>query len=446
MFNQLKNTIFYKILKNIYHKTNHYKIKNLKKKIDDTTNELNYKNILLDQIVSEQLKYHIPELDKTYSHLIYTFDLDEIKKTQITCFEYVFETKFKTVADELRKLDDFVFIPNSGNLGDTIIAEAEFQIFSSIGLRYKVLDLYNDNNYNQQLDASCCVYGGGGLFNELYKFENIIEIFKLKHLKKVIILPSSFHECNDLLKVFDERFIVFCREENSYKYCLSMNNKARFLLSHDMAFNFDLSFFTPKMTVNENVVGNFNIDSSKNLYEHYYFVYTILNNITKSINEKTVILSGGQKLGIMLRTDEESIIHASDYDEYKNNSIDLSSFGQYTNTDPGLVKAISLIFTLSLNYFDIIITDRLHIGITAAIMKKKVFLLDNNYGKLSGVFDHSMRDFDNVCMCKNIHDIENVIDVNLHHDRLTKAFVPFTIQMTFKEFLSIYFSTVNTKE
>ena len=39
-----------------------------------------------------------------------------------------------------------------------------------------------------------------------------------EHVKKIIILPSSFYECQELIDCLDERFVIFCREKQSYRY------------------------------------------------------------------------------------------------------------------------------------------------------------------------------------------------------------------------------------
>ena len=50
-----------------------------------------------------------------------------------------------------------------------------------------------------------------------------------------------------------------------------------------------------------------------------------------------------------------------------------------------------------INGFEIVRTNRLHIGIMSAMLGKQVDLLDNSYGKIRDVFNHSLRDqFPNV--------------------------------------------------
>ena len=57
---------------------------------------------------------------------------------------------------------------------------------------------------------------------------------------------------------------------------------------------------------------------------------------------------------------------------------------------------------------DAIITDRLHVGIAAALMGKEVFLLDNTYGKLSGVYNHSLKQNPHIHFCTTMPDIQTI--------------------------------------
>jgi exopolysaccharide biosynthesis predicted pyruvyltransferase EpsI len=348
------------------------------------------------------------------------------------------EKKIENVITELKKFDKFLFSPNSGNLGDSIIAQSEFQVFSLLKLEYEILDLYSEKKGNGQFNYSNYVYGGGGLFNELYEFDNVIEAFKNKQYKRIIILPSSFFKCDTLLKIFDERFVIFCREEQSYNYCISMNNRAKFVLSHDMAFNLDLSSYILDYSIIFTAIKNFDRTYSGYLYNSYRFVTKIMNKIYIAINKKVIPLENEQKLGVVMRTDDESDISQNNSCFY--NSFDLSSFGHYSNVNPRIVYVLSLLFIHTLNYFDIIITDRLHVGISSAIMGKKVYLLDNNYGKLSMVYKQSMYNFQNVRIFKSISDIETEVAVKFPvvNTEVPKNMSNF--KMTFDDFLIIYFS------
>lgn len=49
-----------------------------------------------------------------------------------------------------------------------------------------------------------------------------------------------------------------------------------------------------------------------------------------------------------------------------------------------------------LNPPDVVVTDRLHVAIMAMHVGKEVYMLDNDYGKLSGVYEVSLKDRANV--------------------------------------------------
>lgn len=88
------------------------------------------------------------------------------------------------------------------------------------------------------------MYGGGGGWIDIYRNNCVKQLdtyFKNKNLKKCIILPSTFHKCDDVVTSFDERFTVFCRDPASLEYCKSLNKKATFELHEDMVFQADFS-------------------------------------------------------------------------------------------------------------------------------------------------------------------------------------------------------------
>ncbi|MDR0679525.1 MAG: polysaccharide pyruvyl transferase family protein [Puniceicoccales bacterium] len=128
---------------------------------------------------------------------------------------------------ELHELSSpFTHMPNPGNIGDILIAKSTIDFFDANGLEYKTFD---------GKPADSIVYGGGGIWFAAYRGHWLKWLNLFKSAKKVIILPSSFWDCNELINILDERFIVFCREEKSYKYLLDGKTKAKITLD-DMAY------------------------------------------------------------------------------------------------------------------------------------------------------------------------------------------------------------------
>lgn len=261
----------------------------------------------------------------------------------------------------LKKMESFSYMPNSGNMGDMLIAGATMQWFDKNDLDWH-------RTYEGEMPENF-VYGGGGAW--LHEW---IEYMKptlsiMKKAKKVIILPSSFNDVPELIEILDERFIVFCREKKSYDYLKSQNTKAEILLDHDMAFRLSGKF-------------------KKN--------FKAPNKLLKKRSEKLEKrLSQLHKNVDLFRNDSESAgHHKTDLDL----SDTLGWFSQYEpreNIDFAMKTMIKAVYN-----FDTIKTDRLHVAIAAALTGADVILYDNSYGKISGVYQQTLYKLPNAQMNK----------------------------------------------
>lgn len=306
------------------------------------------------------------------------------------------------IVEELSNIEPFFFFPNIGNLGDAIIAESEYQLLEN-NFKYET---YCTNNLPEAEEFNL-VYGGGGLFVKNWDYTKVLDIFKKKNLKKAIIFPSSFYECDDVLEILDERFVVFCREMKSYKYCTEKNSKAKFYIADDMAFSLNLNPLKNRASEDPSKIKNKVFGSNIELLNFVtYPVYRkIYEKILIGLNTKTEVIQDEIRLGYFLRNDSEKKITDSTV-----NFFDLSNMGGGYWTDTGLVHLISEIFVSAIDTVDVVITDRLHIGITGALLKKKVFLFDNSYGKVSGVYEKSMQSMSNVKLLSNFEELSRELN------------------------------------
>lgn len=263
------------------------------------------------------------------------------------------------ILNELRNLEDFSYMPNSGNMGDALIASATLNWFDKKNLKYHrtTKDEFPKN----------FVYGGGGVWLQTW-IEGLKPVLeKMTKAQKIIILPSSFNNVPELIDILDERFVIFCREQKSYNYLISQNTKAKIILDHDMAFRLDKNFKPQPIPTSRN-----------------------LKALAKKLKKTISTLPQEVKL---FRTDSEAI-------DNKKTDFDLSdSLGWF---DPYETKE-SLDFgaTTMLSFvsnFKTIQTDRLHVAIASALMGKDVMLFDNSYGKCSGVYKQTLHRFDNLKM------------------------------------------------
>jgi glycosyltransferase involved in cell wall biosynthesis/exopolysaccharide biosynthesis predicted pyruvyltransferase EpsI len=376
-------------------------VENTNQRIDDTGKQVEYINARAENTAGD-----IKKSFTVYNRMITDYAKENKQKILSMPLEAVQHSKkymprYQNTASYLKAIPYFMFCPNNGNLGDIIIAAAEYQYFNYLGCDYSVFDMYSQAlPENGPIDF---VYGGGGIFVKYCNYQNVIDILKSPNLRRVIILPSSFFECPDVLEVFDERFTVFCREKRSYDYCKSINTRAEFILSDDMAFNLNIADLKNNFSSNiKRNITSLNDIYLNRVYASYSFYMSIRTKIVQAFSENTIVTNNGIRAAYLLRADAESQDKTSDITAFLQKRIDLSGFTWTSCADPGVVKLLSVLFIDAINTLDVVVTDRLHIGIASAMLGKKVYLLDNIYGKISAVYEHSMKDLKNVYFIESL--------------------------------------------
>lgn len=249
------------------------------------------------------------------------------------------------------------------------------------------------------------VLGGGGLWIKAYENvgKKILNFAQNRNWAKIIILPVSINDCQDMLDLMDERFTVFCREEKSYHYCIKHNQKAEFKLADDMAF---LTEAQRTCTLEEfkTRLGTLPLATfamkAASLY-HYYSIKE--KRLREGVLKNLYTNRKGAVIARLFREDGESA-----YSPQLTNNYDISPSFVSHYPSPALSQICTHILASALDACDVVITDRLHVSITAAFLGKQVFMLDNSYGKLSGVYKRSMSGFPLVTLLPCTEAIENV--------------------------------------
>ncbi len=262
----------------------------------------------------------------------------------------------------LQQMDQFTYIPNPGNMGDMLIAFGTLGFFDENNIQYKM--------YTGNPDANI-VYGGGGIWTHDYEqhWSKFLPVFK--QAKKVVILPSSFNNCQKLIDILDHRFTIFCREKRSYDYLKSQNTTAKIILDHDMAFRIKNSMLVREIC----------FDQAE-------------TRLTTKLRATKI-----NRTEWFTRTDCEC---AGNY----KSDMDLSSYVYGSETAPRQwINASAMLMLETVARARTVITDRLHVAIAASLVSSDVYMLDNTYGKLSAVYEHSMKDRPQVHFCKSISEI-----------------------------------------
>lgn len=276
----------------------------------------------------------------------------------------------------LRELGEFSYIRSYGNLGDLLIAEATDQYLENHGFKYTIVDPYTAGDEMHNL-----VHGGGARFTaDWCDVDTCIKVLCNEKVRRCVILPSSFHKVDTLLGHFDARHVLFCRDAASYAYCRAMCPESQVYLTDDTAVSLDLNKLQPS-DLSEEADG---VEEKKLQFalRHY-----LCRGMRCRMHKATVLTRiGGEekRVAFLLRTDKEKktgFVSPMTYD------ISLSWHTPERNKyNANLLQAFSDV----LKYADVIVSDRLHVCIMAYHSGREVYMMDNSYGKLKGVYEQSL--------------------------------------------------------
>lgn len=271
---------------------------------------------------------------------------------------------FSSVIAALVEMGPFQYRANHGNIGDLFIDVATRQLFLRCGL-------HPQNGPHHHL-----VYGGGGRFVPFYgSLDKQKEELTAPSVERCIILPHSFYQADSFVRALDGRHLVFCREQRSLDYCRSLNKRAQFLPADDMALHFNPAALLKEVTACGCRPASWVNDTEKRLK-------TAVQESSFTIFRKGIFVNAAF---LPRRGDEsvlpEELLLGQDLSDLWN------GWGDGTLQQAFLIQAL----LSALSELDILISDRLHICIAGLFAGCHVFLLDNNYGKLSGVYQQSLQ-------------------------------------------------------
>ena len=366
------------------------------------------------------------------SHLMYFcifFELIVFALSMLEASNYLnIRTNTYTIEETLINFGPFSFMPNPGNIGDALIATSEFSLFNRLKLNYT---LFNGEVPKQEFNF---VYGGGGAFIEgVWKCEkDIIKILTSPYLKKGIISSQSVRGCSNMIKLCGKRFTIICRETKTYELIIKQNPEARVLLAHDMSLYTRREWYDKKAPYIEND-GILNYEQ-KLTYDRYLKAFKTLTNVIKTKTYK----SGKQTLMFFLRNDKEKIKRSKT--DIKIDTFDLSKVINPNFENPVEIKIFTDLFISVLESSDIVVTDRLHVGIGTFKAGKEALLLDNSYGKISGVLDLSLNVFNNIKLLNNLDEINISRLIKFQNTKISKQFIErnFTDKKLFKSIYMYY--------
>jgi exopolysaccharide biosynthesis predicted pyruvyltransferase EpsI len=242
-----------------------------------------------------------------------------------------------------------MYYPNQGNAGDMVIDAAFFVLAQHIGLTFTRLE-----EPRVPPGSDVVLYGGGGsLVTYWNKTRDFIKQ-NLYNCKLFVILPHTIDGHKDLLENLPPHIHIWARETVSYEYLKAVvPYPEHVFISHDLAFYLEeLRFETS------------NNDRFRQMLP--------------------------KKRKVAFRLDEEKHLER-DFLPSCNDDLSRTCGGDESD----VVKVVDVVRKLfrHINTTDIVYTDRLHVGIVAAILRKEVHFFPGSYYKINAVYEHSMRSF-----------------------------------------------------
>lgn len=314
----------------------------------------------------------------------------------------------------LQSLGHFIYYPNPGNLGDELIAEASMQIFDRLGLSY---EMYDEDA--KPRGEHVIVYGGGGGMIPDWNFLPVIEsVIMAPGVTRCVILSHSVRDCESLLQKMDERYTIFCREQKSADYCRSCRTRAEVILTDDMGTLLnpaqvpmlsELLWLQPRPCLPVRIFATLFMPRFSRLRMLLRYYRKTHDRLIRHISSRTYKLKDGRRFAMMMRRDSEAV--ADNLPEFLQ-SLKNTDVSRYGGSDCRWrvfnQLGVRMFLDVTRNV-DIIVTDRLHVSVAAALQGTNVIMIDNSYGKLSGVRKQSLSQFSHCHMCCSVQEVTQAL-------------------------------------
>jgi exopolysaccharide biosynthesis predicted pyruvyltransferase EpsI len=261
--------------------------------------------------------------------------------------------------------------PNPGNAGDSLIAVATENLFRQKRINFRIIG--DPESFDSKGKFVC--YGGGGNLISRYKRG---KQFVQKHHEsaaRLVILPHTVDNNEDLLGKFSSRVTIICRELVSYAHCRAAARDADVLAADDIA----LSLHPPYVSRRQLFLSALAAPRAYRMYRRGF------RDCVKKGQGETVLVAwrGDSEQHPSRKEPSQTDLSNIFSPKAKRHSLDRFRLSAY-------------FFLQSISRFSLVRTDRLHVAIGAALLGKKVELYSNSYFKNRAVYEFSLKSFSNV--------------------------------------------------
>ena len=283
-----------------------------------------------------------------------------------------------------------LFVPNTGNVGDAMIAHATRQLFDRLGIEYQWARDY------RRLDprGRVVIYSGGGNLVPLYSSASRALRWAQGRAKRLLLLPHTVSGHEELLAELGPETDLICRERVSYDHVRGAVRSARCHLADDLAFRIDVDATLARPPA----------PTPAPLLYARSLLYRMLPKHRRSKSTPSPRKLGRSERMLAARLAELAqggaprVLHAFRTDSEATgipippDNLDLSRLFTFGVWHADLCHTGAQHLLRYLDLYDEVWTNRLHVAIGAALLGKRVKFHANSYFKNRAVYEFSMAD------------------------------------------------------
>lgn len=260
-----------------------------------------------------------------------------------------------------------------GNAGDALIASGTWQLFDRIGLRPRAVSAEQVSK-----GASAIYPGGGNLIPDYPDCALFLRHCLSIDVKEAVVLPHTIRGHADLLQQLDERFTLFCRDYISLEWCKANARRAKSIFADDLALQLDIRRLQQRC---EGLLPLLNLG----------LLTALSGRLVQYLRWRRYVQSIQPVHGTLtvFRADGEANSRHPG-----NRRLDIPDNYIAAYLDRVEPEFVSRDLLDTVGRADVIVTNRLHIGIAGALLNKRVHLQENSYGKIHAVYESSLKSCD----------------------------------------------------
>ena len=290
------------------------------------------------------------------------------------------EEGWQPLMDELAELAAYgkglCYVPNAGNAGDALIAAGTWQLFDDLGLAPV------PTRSAELRPGDVAIYAGGGnLVSEYQDCAQFLERCLRAGVRRALVLSQTVRGHEQLLQRLDQRFTIACRESESLERVRDSGTRAKLIFAPDLALRLDVTRLMRRcqeLPARAQLVKDLTL--SRRLPAYLKWRSRLLRLAMECRSTMHII-----------RTDAEAVAGVEGQARWDVSGLYWSEF--VSRSEVEFVTRDLLLFVQSARE---VVTNRLHAGVAAALVGRRVTYTDNSYGKIRAVYNSSLKGIDRI--------------------------------------------------